>query len=45
LSEAERAELTRMSGETQQLLDAVRAFPLDFSDEPAHIFHAPRRRR
>ena len=45
LSPAERADLARLSSETQQQLDRLRAFPLDFADEPAHIFRAPRRRR
>ena len=45
LSPAERADLARLSSDTQQQLDRLRAFPLDFADEPAHIFRAPRRRR
>ena len=31
--------------EAQQQLDKLRAFALDFADEPAHVFRAPRRRR
>jgi hypothetical protein len=45
LSEAQRSELQRMSADAQLLLEAVRAFPLDYSDEPAHIFLAPRKHR
>ena len=45
LSPAERADLARLSSDTQQQLDRLRAYPLDFADEPAHIFRAPRRRR
>ena len=45
LSPAERADLTRLSREAQVQLDTLRAYPLDGSDEPAHIFRAPRKRR
>ncbi len=45
LSAAERKELARMSAEAQQQLDELRAFALDWGDEPAHVFRAPRRRR
>ena len=45
LSAAERADLARLSSDAQQQLDKLRAFPLDVSDEPAHLFRAPRRRR
>jgi hypothetical protein len=45
LSPAERADLARLSSEAQLQLDKLRAFPLDFGDEPAHVFRAPRRRR
>jgi hypothetical protein len=45
LSPAERADLQRLSNDAQQLLDKLRAFPLEYGDEPAHIFRAPRRRR
>lgn len=45
LSPAERADLARMSADTQQLLDKLRAWPLEGSDEPAPTFRAPRRRR
>ena len=43
LSPAERADLQRLSADAQKLLDEVRAYPLDYGDEPAHIFRAPRR--
>jgi hypothetical protein len=45
LSPAERADLVRLSNDVQPMLDKLRAFPLDYGDEPAHIFRAPRRRR
>jgi len=45
LSPAERADLARLSAEAQQQLERIRAFPLDWSDEPAHTFRAPRRRK
>ncbi|MCA1663560.1 MAG: hypothetical protein LC659_04710, partial [Myxococcales bacterium] len=45
LSPAERAELARLSHDAQEQLDKLRAFTLDVTDEPAHIFRAPRRRR
>lgn len=45
LSPAERADLHRLSATAQKLLDEVRAFPLDYGDEPAHIFRASRRPR
>ena len=44
LSKAERADLARISADMQGVLDELRAYPLDWSDEPAHIFRAPRRR-
>jgi hypothetical protein len=44
LSKSERADLARISADMQAVLDDLRAFPLDYSDEPAHIFRAPRRR-
>ena len=40
-----RAELTRMSRSQQELLDELRAFPLDYADEPALQFRAPRTHR
>ncbi len=40
-----RAELTRLSRQQQELLDELRAFPLDYSDEPALQFRAPRTHR
>jgi hypothetical protein len=40
-----RAELTRMSRSQQALLDELRAFPLDYADEPALQFRAPRTHR
>jgi hypothetical protein len=45
LSPAERADLTRLSHDAQEMLDKLRAFQLDYGDEPAHVFRAPRRRR
>jgi hypothetical protein len=45
LSPAERADLQRLSADAQEMLDQVRAYPLDDADEPAHLFRAPRRRR
>ncbi len=45
LSAAERAELARLSTDAQQQLDKLRAFAVDVTDEPAHVFRAPRRRR
>jgi len=45
LSPAERADLARLSHDAQEQLDKLRAFALDVTDEPAHIFRAPRRRR
>lgn len=45
LSPAERADLQRLSSLAQTQLDQLRAFAVDFTDEPAHIFRAPRRRR
>jgi len=45
LSPAERADLARLSHDAQEQLDKLRAFALDFGDEPAHVFRAPRRRR
>ncbi len=45
LSAAERADLARLSHDTQETLDKLRAFTLDVDDEPAHTFRAPRRRR
>lgn len=45
LSPAERADLARLSADAQQQLERLRAFPLEYSDEPAHTFRAPRRRR
>ena len=45
ISAADRTELLRMSGEVQGLLDKLRAFPLDWEDQPAHTFRAPRRRK
>ena len=44
LSPAERADLQRLSSLAQTQLDQLRAFAVDFTDEPAHIFRAPRRR-
>ncbi|HEY1585007.1 MAG TPA: hypothetical protein VGH63_04915 [Polyangia bacterium] len=44
LSPAERADLARLSHDAQEQLDKLRAFALDVTDEPAHIFRAPRRR-
>jgi hypothetical protein len=44
LSPAERADLGRISADMQNVLEELRAFPLDNSDEPAHVFRAPRRR-
>ena len=40
-----RAELTRLSRQQQELLDELRAFPLDYADEPALQFRAPRTHR
>lgn len=40
-----RAELSRLSRQQQELLDELRAFPLDYSDEPALQFRAPRTHR
>ena len=40
-----RAELTRMARSQQELLDELRAFPLDYADEPALQFRAPRTHR
>jgi hypothetical protein len=40
-----RAELQRLSRQQQELLDELRAFPLDYSDEPALQFRAPRTHR
>ena len=40
-----RAELTRLSRSQQELLDDLRAFPLDYADEPALQFRAPRTHR
>jgi hypothetical protein len=45
LSPAERADLQRLSQEAQLQLDKLRAYAVDASDEPAHIFRAPRKRR
>ena len=45
LSAAERDDLARLSHDAQEQLDKLRAFSLDVTDEPAHIFRAPRRRR
>jgi hypothetical protein len=45
LSAAERADLLRMSGDLQESLEKIRAYPLDPSDQPAPTFRAPRRRR
>ncbi|HEX8951754.1 MAG TPA: hypothetical protein VF945_07900 [Polyangia bacterium] len=45
LSPAERADLSRLSHDAQEQLDKLRAFALDVTDEPAHQFRAPRRRR
>jgi hypothetical protein len=45
LSATDRTDLLRMSTDVQQHLDKIRAYPLDWSDEPAHTFRAPRRRR
>ena len=45
LSPAERADLARLSHDAQEQLDKLRAFTLDVTDEPAHIFRTPRRRR
>jgi hypothetical protein len=44
LSKADRADLARISADMQGVLDELRAYPLDWSDEPAHVFRAPRRR-
>jgi hypothetical protein len=44
LSPADRADLTRLSHDAQETLDHLRAYPLELTDEPAHIFRAPRRR-
>ncbi|MDB4970310.1 MAG: hypothetical protein JWN44_5999 [Myxococcales bacterium] len=45
ISAADRSELVRMSNDVQGQLDRLRAFPLDWDDQPAHTFRAPRRRR
>jgi hypothetical protein len=45
LSAAERADLLRMSGDLQEQLEKIRAYPLDPSDQPAPTFRAPRRHR
>ena len=45
LSPAERADLQRLSNDAQQMLEKLRAFALEYGDEPAHTFRAPRRRR
>lgn len=45
LSPGERADLARLSADAQLLLDKLRAYPLDWDDEPAHTFRAPRRPR
>ena len=39
------AELVRLARSQQELLDALRAFPLDYADEPALQFRAPRTHR
>jgi len=44
LSATERADLARMSHDAQEQLDKLRAYSLDVTDEPAHLFRAPRRR-
>jgi hypothetical protein len=40
-----RAELARLSRQQQELLDELRAFPLEYADEPALQFRAPRTHR
>jgi len=45
LSATDRADLARLSHDAQLQLDRLRAYPLDPTDEPAHTFRAPRRRR
>jgi len=42
LNEAQKAEVRRLVGEAQAPLDALRAFPLENSDEPAAIFRLVR---
>jgi hypothetical protein len=44
LSKAERADIARLSVDMQGVLEELRAYPLEWSDEPAHVFRAPRRR-
>jgi hypothetical protein len=44
LSAADKSELLRLSIAAQPSLDELRAYPLDWSDEPATVFRAPRRR-
>jgi carboxylesterase type B len=38
LSEDQRADIKRLIGQAQKTSDALRAFPLDNSDEPAAVF-------
>jgi len=39
LDEAQKADIRRLAGEGQEPLEALRAFPLANSDEPATILH------
>ena len=41
LDEAQKADIRRLVRETQAQLEALRAFPLENSDEPATILHLP----
>lgn len=45
LSPGERRLVAHLCAETQETLDAVRAFALDITDAPAPIFVAARRKR
>ncbi len=39
LSEAQKADIRRLMREAQAQIEALRAFPLENSDEPATVFH------
>jgi len=39
LSEAQKADVRRLMREAQEQIEALRAFPLENSDEPATVFH------
>ena len=42
LSDEQKADVRRLVGQAQKAGEALRAFPLDNSDEPATIFHVYR---